>query len=82
MSKQVDSISISIKTLLSFSAILFLLIGEYILLHKEIEVAKRLPKNEISLQEYKYDKKYFEAEIQHLKEELKELKNEQLERNI
>ena len=76
MNKQVDGISISIKTLLSFSAILFLLIGEYIVLHKEIEVAKRLPENKISLEEYKYDKKYLESEIQFLKEELKELKNE------
>ena len=76
MTKQSEGVSISVKTLLSFSAILFLLIGEYIVLHQEIEVAKTLPKNKISQEKYTYDMKYLETEIKFLKEELKELKNE------
>tara|TARA_R100000664_G_C2682760_1_gene90056 strand:- start:311 stop:541 length:231 start_codon:yes stop_codon:yes gene_type:complete len=76
MSKQTEGVSISVKTLLSFSAILFLLIGEYIVLHQEIEVAKELPENKISEERYTYDIKYIETEIKLLKEELEELKNE------
>ena len=76
MSTDKDGFSISLKSLLSISAILALLIGEYVVLHKEIEEAKRLPKNEISMEEYKYDKKYLIDEIEELKAELELISNQ------
>jgi len=74
MSKDIEGLNISVKSLLSFSAILFLLIGEYVLLHKEIEDAKRLPEPTVTIEAYKYDKKYLEEEIADLKEEIENLK--------
>lgn len=76
MSTDKEGFSISLKSLLSISAILALLIGEYVVLHKEIEEAKRLPKNEISIEEYKYDKKYLIDEIEELKAELELISNQ------
>ena len=76
MSTDKEGFSISFKSLLSVSAILALLIGEYVVLHKEIEEAKRLPKNEISIEEYKYDKKYLIDEIEELKAELELIINQ------
>ena len=76
MNKEAEGFTISLKSLLSLSAILALLIGEYVVLHKEIEEAKRLPKNEISIEEYKYDKKYLIDEIEELKAELKLISNQ------
>ena len=75
MSKQTNdtSLSISVKTLVTISSILFLMIGEYIVLHKEIEVAKSLPKCEVSKIEIEYIKKDIELiskEIEEIKEEL------------
>jgi len=72
MSKDIEGLNISLKTLLSVGAIIFLLIGEYILLHKEIEEAKRLPTSEVSKVEFEYIKK----DIDILQEEIKVIKNE------
>ena len=73
MSKEVGGLNISLKSLLSVSAIVFLLIGEYVVLHKEIEEAKRLPVSEISAEQYMYDKKYIENDISDLQEKLDDL---------
>jgi|TARA_R100000482_G_C5121981_1_gene146350 hypothetical protein len=73
MSKDLETLNISVKSILSFSAILFLLIGEYIVLNKEIEEAKRLPIPTVTTEAYKYDKKYLEKEIAELKEEVEKL---------
>ena len=72
MSKDIEGFSISIKSMLSASAILFLLIGEYVVLHQEIEVAKQLPKAEITRVELEYIKK----DIELLEKALEELKDE------
>lgn len=73
MSKDLESLNISVKSILSFGAILFLLIGEYVVLHKEIEEAKNLPLPTVTSEAYKYDKKYIEQEIAELKEEVEKL---------
>ena len=69
--KDVEGLNISIKSLLSVGAILFLLIGEYIVLHKEIEEAKRLPKSEIT----KIELEYIKRDIDSLKEQLELVKD-------
>ena len=74
MSKDIEGLNISVKSLLSAGAIIFLLIGEYVVLHKEIEDAKRLPIPELSIEEYEYDKKYLELEIESLKEDIEQVK--------
>ncbi len=61
MSKDLEGLNISLKSLLSVSAILFLLIGEYVVLHKEIEEAKQLPISEVSKVEVEYLKKDIES---------------------
>ena len=72
MSKDIEGLNISIKSLLSAGAIIFLLIGEYVVLHKEIEEAKRLPISKVSKVEVEYLKK----DIEILKEELQEIREE------
>tara|TARA_R110000824_G_scaffold79451_4_gene200153 strand:- start:7686 stop:7910 length:225 start_codon:yes stop_codon:yes gene_type:complete len=74
MSKDIEGLNISLKSLLSVGAIIFLLIGEYILLHKEIEEAKRLPTSEVSKLEVDYIRKdisIIQDEIKLIKEEIK-----------
>ena len=74
MSKDIEGLIISLKSLLSVGAIIFLLIGEYILLHKEIEEAKRLPTSEVSKLEVDYIRKdisIIQDEIKLIKEEIK-----------
>ena len=59
---------------MSVGAIIFLLIGEYILLHKEIEEAKRLPSSEVSKLEVDYIRKdisIIQDEIKLIKEDIK-----------
>ena len=71
MTKKVQetTLNISLKTLLTISSVLFLLVGEYIVLHKEIEEAKILPKTEINKIEFDYLK----SEIKELKLQIDEL---------
>ena len=74
MSKDIEGLIISLKSLLSVGAIIFLLIGEYILLHKEIEEAKRLPTSEVSKLEVDYIRKdisIIQDEIKLIKEDIK-----------
>jgi|TARA_B110000444_G_scaffold175400_1_gene164087 hypothetical protein len=74
MSKDIEGLNISLKSLLSVGAIIFLLIGEYILLHKEIEEAKRLPTSEVSKLEVDYIRKdisIIQDEIKLIKEDIK-----------
>ncbi|QDP57707.1 MAG: hypothetical protein Unbinned6486contig1001_22 [Prokaryotic dsDNA virus sp.] len=70
MSKDIEGLNISLKTLLSVGAIIFLLIGEYILLHKEIEEAKRLPTTEVTKVEFEYIKR----DVQTLHKEVNDIK--------
>ena len=74
MSTSLENLNVSVRGILSACAIFFLLVGEYIVLHKEIEEAKRLPASEISKEEYTYDKKTILQEIEFLKEDLEKLK--------
>tara|TARA_R100000781_G_scaffold110081_1_gene75310 strand:+ start:9656 stop:9880 length:225 start_codon:yes stop_codon:yes gene_type:complete len=73
MTNEVEKLNISLKSVLSFSAILFLLIGEYIVLHQEIEEAKRLPIEKVSKVEVDYIKKDIETlqkQIELIKKEI------------
>ena len=73
MTNEVEKLNISLKSVLSFSAILFLLIGEYIVLHQEIEEAKRLPIAKVSKVEVDYIKKDIETlqkQIELIKKEI------------
>lgn len=72
MTNEVEKLNVSLKSVLSFGAIIFLLIGEYVVLHKEIEEAKRLPISKISKVEIDYIKK----DIQSLQKQIELIKAE------
>ena len=76
MSKEIQdtTFSISLKTLFSICAFLFLLIGEYIVLQKDISEAKSLPKTEISKIEFDFSNEKLQDQIDVLKKELESIK--------
>tara|TARA_R100000329_G_scaffold7017_1_gene8624 strand:+ start:491 stop:724 length:234 start_codon:yes stop_codon:yes gene_type:complete len=77
MSKEIQdtTFSISLKTLFSICAFLFLLIGEYIVLQKDITEAKNLPKSELSKIEFEFSNQKLQAQIDVLKKEIELLKD-------
>ncbi len=77
MSKEIQdtTFSISLKTLFSICAFLFLLIGEYIVLQKDISEAKNLPKSELSKLEFEFSNQKLQAQIDVLKKEIELLKD-------
>tara|TARA_R100001163_G_scaffold63845_1_gene56675 strand:- start:728 stop:961 length:234 start_codon:yes stop_codon:yes gene_type:complete len=77
MSKEIQdtTFSISLKTLFSICAFLFLLIGEYIVLQKDINEAKILPKAQVTKIEFDYSNEKLQDQINILKKELESLKN-------
>ena len=77
MSKEIQdtTFSISLKTLFSICAFLFLLIGEYIVLQKDISEAKNLPKSELSKLEFEFSNEKLQAQIDVLKKEIELLKD-------
>ena len=77
MSKDIQdtTFSISLKTLFSICAFLFLLIGEYIVLQKDISEAKNLPKSELSKLEFEFSNEKLQAQIDVLKKEIELLKD-------
>tara|TARA_R100001463_G_scaffold131796_2_gene192046 strand:+ start:3823 stop:4056 length:234 start_codon:yes stop_codon:yes gene_type:complete len=76
MSKEIQdtTFSISLKTLFSICAFLFLLIGEYIVLQKDINEAKSLPKAQVTKIEFEYSNEKLQDQINFLKKELESLK--------
>ena len=72
---QDTTFSISLKTLFSICAFLFLLIGEYIVLQKDISEAKNLPKSELSKLEFEFSNQKLQAQIDVLKKEIELLKD-------
>ena len=77
MSKDIQdtTFSISLKTLFSICAFIFLLIGEYIVLQKDISEAKNLPKSELSKLEFEFSNQKLQAQIDVLKKEIELLKD-------
>ncbi len=73
---QNTTFNISLKTLFTIVAFSFVAIGEYIVLQKEIEEAKELPKNQVSRIEFEYSKEKLQNQIDILKEELRDLKDD------
>lgn len=73
---QNTTFSISVKSLFTIIAFTFVAIGEYVVLHQEIEEAKRLPKTEVSKIEFEYNNERLQSQIDVLKEELRDLKDE------
>ena len=76
MSKEIQetTFSISLKTLFSICAFLFLLIGEYIVLQKDISEAKSLPKTEVSKIEFEYSNQKLQDQINALNKEIELIK--------
>ena len=76
MSKEIQdtTFSISLKTLFTICAFLFLLLGEYIVLQNDINEAKNLPKTEVSKIEFDYSNEKLQYQIDVLKKELESLK--------
>lgn len=76
MSKEIQdtTFSISLKTLFSICAFLFLLIGEYIVLQKDISEAKNLPKTEVSKIEFEYSNQKLQDQINALNKEIELIK--------
>ena len=71
---QETTFSISLKTLFSICAFLFLLIGEYIVLQKDISEAKNLPKTEVSKIEFEYSNQKLQDQINALNKEIELIK--------
>ena len=76
MSKEIQdtTFSITLKTLFTICAFLFLLLGEYIVLQNDINEAKSLPKTEVSKIEFDYSNEKLQYQIDVLKKELELLK--------
>jgi len=76
VSKEIQdtTFSISLKTLFTICAFLFLLIGEYIVLQNDINEAKNLPKTEVSKMEFDFSNEKLQDQINALKKELESLK--------
>ncbi len=80
MAKEIvdTNFSINLRTLIAISSVLFLMVGEYIILHDEISEAKDMPEPEITKLEFNYNNdkinKSIELntiEINNLKEKIK-----------
>tara|TARA_R110002020_G_scaffold251080_1_gene465065 strand:- start:105 stop:338 length:234 start_codon:yes stop_codon:yes gene_type:complete len=76
VSKEIQdtTFSITLKTLFTICAFLFLLLGEYIVLQNDINEAKSLPKTEVSKIEFDYSNEKLQYQIDVLKKELELLK--------
>ncbi len=76
MTKEIQNttFSISLKTLFTICAFLFLLLGEYIVLQNDINEAKNLPVTEVSRIEFDFSNDKLQYQIDALKKELESLK--------
>ena len=76
MSKEIQdtTFSITLKTLFTICAFLFLLLGEYIVLQNDINEAKSLPKTEVSKIEFDFSNEKLQYQIDALEKELESLK--------
>ena len=76
MSKEIQdtTFSITLKTLFTICAFLFLLLGEYIVLQNDINEAKSLPKTEVSKIEFDFSNEKLQYQIDALENELESLK--------
>ena len=73
---QDKTFNLSIKTIATIGGFLFLMIGEYIVLHDEINVAMKEPEPEITRIEFDYQKQIWTNEIAVLKNDIQQLKND------
>ena len=71
---QNTTFSISLKTLFAIIGFCFIIVGEYIVLQKDIEEAKSLPTQEISKMEFEFRNEKLQNQIDALKEEILMLK--------
>tara|TARA_R100001440_G_scaffold75264_2_gene102027 strand:- start:410 stop:643 length:234 start_codon:yes stop_codon:yes gene_type:complete len=76
MSKEIQdtTFSITLKTLFTICAFLFLLLGEYIVLQNEINEAKSLPKNEVTRIEFDFSNEKLQYQIDNIKKDIESLK--------
>lgn len=76
MSKEIQdtTFSITLKTLFTICAFLFLLLGEYIVLQNEIKEAKSLPKNEVTRIEFDFSNEKLQYQIDNIKKDIESLK--------
>ena len=76
MSKEIQdtTFSITLKTLFTICAFLFLLLGEYIVLQNEINEAKSLPKNEVTRIEFDFSNEKLQYQIDDIKKDIELLK--------
>ena len=76
MSKEIQdtTFSITLKTLFTICAFLFLLLGEYIVLQNEINEAKSLPKNEVTRIEFDFSNEKLQYQIDNIKKDIELLK--------
>ena len=80
MAKEIvdTNFSINLRTLIAIGSVIFLMLGEYIVLHEEISKAKDMPEPEITKLEFDYNNDRINKaidlntiEINNLKEEIK-----------
>jgi hypothetical protein len=78
MSKEIQDtpFSISLKTLFSIFAFLFLLIGEYIVLQNEITEAKSLPKIEITRLEVELKNELLLQKFKNIEKDIERINND------
>jgi len=78
MAKEIvdTNFSINLRTLVAIGSVLVLMVGEYIVLHEEIEEAKALPKPEITKLEFEYGVEKLQKSIELNLKEIEELQSE------
>ena len=78
MAKEIvdTNFSINLRTLVAIGSVLVLMVGEYVVLHEEIEEAKALPKPEITKLEFEYGVEKLQKSIELNLKEIEELQSE------
>ena len=71
---QNTTFSITLKTLFTIIGFCFIIVGEYIVLQKDIEEAKKLPSQEVSKMEFEFRNEKLQSQIDALKIQINELK--------
>ena len=71
---QNTTFNISLKTLFTIIAFTFVVIGEYIVLQKDISEAKDLPKAEVTKMEFEFRNENLQSQIDVLKQKIELLK--------
>tara|TARA_R100001443_G_scaffold92779_1_gene99436 strand:- start:46 stop:321 length:276 start_codon:yes stop_codon:yes gene_type:complete len=78
MKKEIQdaTVNLSVKTIATVGTVLFLMVGEYIVLTQEIEEAKLQPKPEITKLEFEFGIEKLQKSIEINLKEIEELKQE------